>query len=202
VPLQDGSQVTLNTGSRLRVELTDSERRVELQQGEAFFEVAHDRARPFIVAAGSRRIVVLGTQFSVRRDGDKLDVAVTEGSVRLESDAAGADALLLEAGQLASVDAHSGLSVAKLAPAAAQRRLAWRLGDVDFDGESLAQAVAEINRHNQRHIVIDDPVLARRPVIGTFTANDPEAFATTVAATFDALKVDAPDAIHLRRDGR
>jgi transmembrane sensor len=84
VPLTDGSKVTLNTDTDVRIELSPSERRVDLQQGEAFFEVAHDAARPFVVRAGDKRVVAVGTKFSVRRDGDEVWVVVTEGTVRLE----------------------------------------------------------------------------------------------------------------------
>jgi transmembrane sensor len=84
VPLTDGSKVTLNTDTDVRIELSPSERRVDLQRGEAFFEVAHDARRPFVVRAGDKRVVAVGTKFSVRRDGDEVWVVVTEGTVRLE----------------------------------------------------------------------------------------------------------------------
>jgi transmembrane sensor len=84
VPLTDGSKVTLNTETDIRIQLSPSERRVDLQHGEAFFEVAHDAARPFVVRAGDKRVVAVGTKFSVRRDGDEVWVVVTEGTVRLE----------------------------------------------------------------------------------------------------------------------
>lgn len=88
VPLRDGSSITLNTATALRVDLTPKERRVALEHGEAFFVVAKDPSRPFVVEAGNRRVVAVGTQFSVRRDGSDLRVVVTEGTVRLESRAA------------------------------------------------------------------------------------------------------------------
>jgi transmembrane sensor len=84
VPLTDGSKVTLNTDTDVRIELSPSERRVDLQHGEAFFEVAHDARRPFVVRAGDKRVVAVGTEFSVRRDGSQVWVVVTEGTVRLE----------------------------------------------------------------------------------------------------------------------
>jgi transmembrane sensor len=69
---------------------------------------------------------------------------------------------------------------------------------IDFTGEPLGLAVEEINRHNVRHIVIDDPALASRPVVGLFRAGDPVGFAATVAAALQAQSVDREDAIHLR----
>lgn len=85
VPLRDGSNITLNTASKIRVDLTPQERLIDLQQGEAFFKVAKDPTRPFVVRVGNKRIVAVGTQFSVRRDSDDIRVVVIEGTVRLES---------------------------------------------------------------------------------------------------------------------
>ncbi|MEJ1963522.1 MAG: FecR domain-containing protein [Gammaproteobacteria bacterium] len=86
VPMEDGSRITLNTDSQIRVDLTVKERRVELQQGEAFFEVAHDASRPFIVRAGNKRVIAVGTRFSVRREANDVRVVVTEGKVRVETE--------------------------------------------------------------------------------------------------------------------
>jgi transmembrane sensor len=69
---------------------------------------------------------------------------------------------------------------------------------VDFAGETLATAVAQVNRHNRRQIVVDDPDLASRPVVGLFRANDPNNFAATVAAAPGAQSVARDDSIHLR----
>src|SRR6185437_1560197 len=85
IPLADGSVVTLNTASRIRVEFAPKERRVILERGEAYFAVQRNAARPFVVIAGDHRIVDVGTQFSVVRVAVGLRVVVTEGMVRLES---------------------------------------------------------------------------------------------------------------------
>jgi transmembrane sensor len=79
-----------------------------------------------------------------------------------------------------------------------ERRLAWRDGMLAFDGEHLAEAVEEINRHNRRQITIDDPTLAARSVVGIFRASDTEGFAQTVATALGAESVTEGDAIHLR----
>src|SRR3984893_17167442 len=89
VPMPDGSHVTLNTDSQIRIALTDTERRVELGHGEAFFEVSKDPKRPFVVRAGDKRVIAVGTKFSVRREGDDIEIVVTEGKVRVEDGAAG-----------------------------------------------------------------------------------------------------------------
>src|SRR5690606_8994575 len=83
LPLRDGSRMELNTDTRVRAAVTASAREVWLDRGEAYFEVRHDAQRPFVVWAGERKITVLGTRFSVRRDGDKIRVAVAEGRVEI-----------------------------------------------------------------------------------------------------------------------
>ena len=93
VPMQDGSKVTLNTDTSVRVDVTDKVRQVRLEHGEAFFEVARDPSRPFIVTAGKKRVIAVGTQFSVRRVGNDVRVFVTEGKVRIEDDASSVLAL-------------------------------------------------------------------------------------------------------------
>src|SRR3979409_493935 len=84
VPLVDGSRIELNTATILRTMISKKRRDVWLDRGEAFFEVAHIEASAFVVHAGPRMITVVGTQFSVRRDGDKVTVAVLKGRVRVE----------------------------------------------------------------------------------------------------------------------
>src|ERR1700722_18020756 len=88
VPLADGSHITLNTATQVHVELTPQERRIRLDDGEAFFEVAHDASRPFVVQVGNKRVIAVGTKFSVRRVGDDIRVVVTEGKVRVDSGSA------------------------------------------------------------------------------------------------------------------
>jgi transmembrane sensor len=88
VPMSDGSNVTLNTNTRIEVALTERERIVQLERGEAFFEVAKDPHRPFIVSAGRKRVIAVGTKFSVEREGDEVRVVVSEGTVRIEGAAA------------------------------------------------------------------------------------------------------------------
>jgi transmembrane sensor len=89
VPMADGSKVTLNTDSAIRLAVTERERRVQLERGEAFFEVAKDPTRPFVVSVGSKRVIAVGTKFSVRRTGNDVRVFVTEGKVRFEDDSLG-----------------------------------------------------------------------------------------------------------------
>lgn len=181
VPMSDGSKVTLNTDSKVRVAVTEKERRVDLEQGEAFFEVAKDPHRPFVVHAGNKRVIAVGTKFSVRLDSGDVEVVVTEGKVRVESGETGEVArssdhsALVAAGTIAQAsDAGVLLQTSQLADA--EEALSWRQGVLVFRQMTLADASDEFNRYNTRRIVIEDPAIASLRVAGSFRANNVEAF--------------------------
>jgi transmembrane sensor len=181
VSLDDGSHVTLNTDSRIRVDITQAERRIELDRGEAFFDVAKDARRPFVVKVGNRRVVAVGTAFSVRRVGDDIRVAVTDGKVRLENgrgpssdDAAGQD-VLLSAGSVAQTQ-NVEVALHEHARPQVEQILSWRHGYLVFRDTALADAVAEFNRYNTRKIVIADPAIAAIRIGGNFRSNTTDTF--------------------------
>jgi transmembrane sensor len=173
VPMADGSKVTLNTDSEIRVAVTQKERRIDLRQGEAFFDVAKDPTRPFVVRAGNKRIIAVGTKFSVQYLGEDVRVLVTEGKVRVED--AGSTLVLIPAGSIART-AGSGVLVQKAPPRQVEEFLSWREGSLRFHETSLAEAVAEINRYNSRKIFIEDRELAEIRISGTFRPTEYEAF--------------------------
>jgi transmembrane sensor len=177
VPLADGSKVTLNTDSEIRVAVTPTERHVALEHGEAFFEVVRDAARPFVVSAGDQRVVVVGTKFSVRRDGDDVRVVVMEGKVRVERDEAGAapEIAPLIAGSVARVSEGS-VAVQERTMGQTQELLSWRSGYIVFHEASLADAAAEFNRYNTLKIVIGDAAVADVSVSGNFRSTNVESF--------------------------
>jgi transmembrane sensor len=180
VPMTDGSKVTLNTDSAIRLAVTEKERGVLLERGEAFFEVAKDPARPFVVSAGHKRVIAVGTKFSVRRNGEDVRVFVTEGKVRLEDDLLAESppeqqGSVLAAGSVARAG-DSGVLVQEKPLAEVEDYLSWRSGYVTFHELPLAEAVAEFNRYNERKIVIEDPQVAAIRVSGKFRSNRFEAF--------------------------
>jgi transmembrane sensor len=198
VPLQDGSNVTLNTASRIRVQMSDTERRINLAQGEAFFEVVKDAARPFVVQAGNKRITAVGTKFSVRRDGDDVQVFVTEGVVRLED--AGSEPSRLSAGAVAHA-VNEGITVENKAVPDVEEFLSWRSGYVVFKETALADAVAEFNRYNERKIVIADPAVAAMRLTGKFRATNYESFVRLLEDTFQIRARYTADRIVLSEAG-
>lgn len=185
VPLPDGSKVTLNTDSEIRIAVTRSERRVDLQQGEAFFEVAPDPARPFVVTAGDRRIIAVGTRFSVHRAADGVRVVVTEGRVRVERRGGGKQepATQLFAGTIARSN-DAGTLVQEKPLRQTEEYLSWRSGFIVFRDTALAEASAEFNRYNTRKIVIEDPAVAQIRIGGSFRATNLDAFVRLLEGGF------------------
>lgn len=193
VALSDGSQATLSSDSRVTTTMSRHERRIELQQGEAYFEVAKNAARPFVVAAGERRVVAVGTRFSVRRESDGIRVVVTEGVVRLVS-SAGAPAqsdLRLPAGSVA-FSGKDGVSVQSLAVDKAEEYLSWRGGFIQFRDTPLSEAAAEFNRYNARKIVVADARAGAVRVGGHFRWSNTDAFVRLLKEGFS---------IHVEQEG-
>jgi transmembrane sensor len=205
LPLADGSRITLNTDSKVRVIFSGRQRQVDLSQGEAFFEVAPDGNRPFVVQAGDRRVVAVGTKFSVRREGDVLQVVVTEGHVRVDngetqrSDGAQAAApdqraapIMLSPG--AVVRARNEDVVVENHPLAeAEEILSWRSGYVMFRETRLDAAVAEFNRYNARQILIRDASVAAMQLTGKFRATNSDAFVNLLQQTY-GIEVERTEA--------
>jgi transmembrane sensor len=203
--MSDGSKVTLNTDSRIRVAVTQTERRVELQQGEAFFEVAKDPSRPFVVTVGEKRVIAVGTAFSVRRNGNEVRVAITDGRVRFEdaeqppmAPGTGVDEkiLTLPAGSIARAT-NAGVLVQRRPIPEIQSDLSWRTGYLIFHDMALADAIAEFNRYNVRKIFIDDPTVATIRVSGKFRSTQIEAFVRLLEEGFPVRAQSVGDRIVL-----
>ncbi|AJA09087.1 Fe2+-dicitrate sensor, membrane component [Sphingopyxis fribergensis] len=186
LPLADGSIATVNTASRITVTLEPAQRHVVVEDGEAWFEVAHDKSRPFIVDAGDVRVKAIGTAFSVRRHEDGVDVLVTKGVVETWRVGRESERTRLKGGQRSFVPVSASKIVAVAADDEIERALAWRSGGLALNGEPLSYAVAELNRYNRHQLVVEDPVLSRTPIVGYFRTDNPEGFAKSIAALIGA----------------
>jgi transmembrane sensor len=175
--LKDGSQIELNTDTTLRI-LAGDARHVTLEKGEAYFQIHHDEAHPFEVAVGGNRVVDLGTKFSIRASADRTEVALIEGSAKVESEnpAESANAVILKPGDVAVATANS-LAVSRKPEAALADQLAWRSDMLAFKYATLAEAAAEFNRYNQTKIVIADPRITGLTIYGNFPTRDVAGFA-------------------------
>lgn len=197
VRLTDGSKLTLNTATQLRTEVTPQARQVWLDRGEAFFDIAHDAKRPFVVHAGKQTVTVLGTKFSLHRDGEKLRVAVLEGRVQVQAEQnrpavlTRADTALADAGNLL---------LAKLSPQQLTASLGWLQGKLVFNEVSLAEAARQFNRYGRKQLVIKDDAASRIVIGGVFDAANVEAFARLLHAGFglqvrvqnDEIQISSP----------
>lgn len=157
VELEDGSRIILNAGSQLNFWVAKHQRNAELQ-GEAFFDVSHDSARPFIIATEHGRVEVLGTKFSVSSAPLNTEVIVLEGRVRVtpkprsqsqsqSQDLVANQQLIIERGamRMQSVDAT--------------RSLSWREGFLRFEGSPLSAVLEHLSEYYQESIVIEDDSL-------------------------------------------
>jgi transmembrane sensor len=197
VPLADGSVAAINSGSELQIRLADRRREIRLDSGEAWFRVAKDPSRPFVVEAGGVVVQAVGTAFSVRRRPEGADVLVTEGIVEAWAGGSAQPLLRLAAGQRAFIGENADVEVAPDVPSAVDRTLAWRQGSIDLDGDTLASAVSEFNRYNRRKLVLVDPQLVGHRFDGTFHTDDPEGFATAVGNSY-GVPIDFSDATVIR----
>jgi len=174
VLLEDGSRVTLDANTRLRVAFSFGMRNVELSAGQARFKVAHDRSRPFVVTAGRERVTAIGTDFDIDLPGNRTFVTLIEGRVR--ADGGGKSAVLEPGEQLVAVDTGPP----RIARVDIGAVTAWESGQLVFDETPLEDAVARISRYGGVAVRVADAKSAAMPVSGVFRTDDVEGFVTTV----------------------
>jgi transmembrane sensor len=208
VKLADGSIVTLNTNTIVETDLTRRERQIYLRKGEAHFQVAHDRSRPFLVHAGDALVRAVGTEFEVHLLSDQhVDVVVNEGRVEVQAAApvppptAAAHARPATATLVRALSAGEQLSTASadyaIVPVSSQQlssELAWRDGAIVFDEALLSEAVREIERYTDARIVVSDSRVAALRVGGRFRTDDVQGF-------LDGLQAALPVTIRRSADG-
>jgi len=191
IAFADGTKIELNTDTSLRARMTTKERTIWLDKGEAYFRVHHNANVPFTVVASGHRITDLGTSFLVRRDRDRLEVALLDGSVRFGVASTRAKTSLLTPGDDVVATAES-VSLAHDTPAELAGKLTWRRGLIVFKDTALADAVSELDRYNSQKLVVADPAIAHRKISGTIPAGDVEGFIRVVR---DVL------GLHVQNDG-
>lgn len=190
ITLSDGSSVVLNTNSRIEVRYTAERRNVRLLAGQAWFQVAKNPQRPFVVEAGDQRVTALGTAFDVRMDSRaSVQVTLAEGKVSVEPILSPLARLispppvpeLLLAGEALIVSEDAPVEKVK---ADLTKVVSWREGQVVFDNDTLATAIAEINRYSATRIELADPSLGQLRVSGVFKAGQSESFVETVTGHY------------------
>lgn len=186
VTLADGTSVILNTNSRLEVNFSANRRDIRLVRGEAYFDVVHDKTRPFTVYARDYVVRDIGTAFAVHLSKEGLvEVGVTKGSVEVTPARTAASGPvkslgILEAGQnivLGQKVEH----VEAMVSADMGRKLAWRQGDLIYTGQPLKEVLADVSRYSDIKIELADPELENLPVGGAFRTDQ-------IGAIFAALE--------------
>jgi transmembrane sensor len=203
IALADGSSVILNTNSRLDVDFSGNRRDVHLVRGEAYFDVVHDKTRPFTVYANKYVVRDIGTEFDVHlRKTGLVEVGVTKGSVEVApanggiiSDAA-KNLAVLAAGQ----NIVLGRKIERpelVSDADMKRKLAWRQGELIYTGQPLGEVLADIGRYSDIKIELADPALENLPVGGAFRADQIEAIFAALENNF-GLSAEWIDSQHVR----
>ncbi|HEX7116483.1 MAG TPA: FecR domain-containing protein [Steroidobacter sp.] len=207
ITLADGSVVTLNTSSALKVDLTDDKRALKLIRGEAFFRVAHDPSRPFEVTAQDATVKAVGTQFNVRIAPTATVVSVVDGAVEIRERevskppqgetklqpvvrlARGEEARIVRAAG-ASTEKQRPISVIKAQSAVATRSAAWINGRIEFEDAPLVNVFNEFRRYREFTVEIEEPLRGLK-LTGSFDAQDPES-AFEYIETLPGVAVERP----------
>jgi len=192
--LEDGSHITLNTHSALSVEFTPEHRVIKLLEGEAYFQVTHNPARPFIVATAHGMAQVTGTAFNVYEQDKRMTVTVSEGRVRVYTEGAENQAVELTAGLQASGDEQG---VGPVLRVDAQQALAWRSGLLVFNLQPLSAVVDELNRYLPGKIMVADPRIRKRIVSGAFDLTRPRDILTAIEKTMGLSSLNLSGALTL-----
>ena len=169
--LRDGSSVTLNSGSRILVDFDPLGRRILLDFGEIFLEVAKDPERTLTIRAGDHVVTALGTKFSVHLSGHRLEIAVAEGRVAVTDDNIRfprqteslarfeVGSLILDAGSVATFE-QDQQTVREDSIAEVERLQSWRSGRVRFEDQTLMEVISEVNRYSRVKVLIEDNAIA------------------------------------------
>lgn len=195
VALPDGSRMSLNTATRVRVDFTAKRRAVTVEDGEVLFEVAKDARRPFVVQVAGTEVVATGTEFLVRYNQDAkadeaLAVTLVEGQVIVRGEAGRAtpslaEPVVMQPGQRVRVGRSASAQAAvQLDRRVIDEALAWRRGNVVFNDVTLPDAAAEMNRYSATLVTVEGEALSRLGVSGSFRAGDNVGFARALAEVF------------------
>ena len=204
VQLNDGSTVSVGARSVLWATLSRDAREVTLERGEAFFQVAKDRARPFTVRIGNTTVAAVGTAFNIRRAGERVVVAVAEGIVKVDAAAAqGAtpSQAQLRVGQQLSINTTDGSSSMHVVDTSGIA--IWRDGLLQYRDEPLPSVIADVVRYTEHDILIADPAVAELRVTGTVFTNDVESWLQSLEAALPLRAIRAADgAVRLESTAR
>lgn len=216
VALSDGSKLSLDADTIVKVAYSREKRKLWLERGRARFEVAHNPLRPFSVTAANEVVVATGTAFSVELLQKQVHVVLYEGHVMLLDRATpgarrkvslGAETLpadqLLGPGRELILPVHTPaqtVALAVIAPSDPVRSLSWEGGQLVFEDESLPTVVERMNRYADRPLTIGDAGAAKIRISGVFRAGDTDALVQGLLAAFNVRARSGPDGLTLFKD--
>jgi len=185
VTLADGTLVSMNLDTSFKTAFSSTQRLIYLTKGQVFFEVAKNPARPFIVIAGDRRIQALGTKFDVKLDPTRLEVVLVEGRVSVDKNEPSLMARVT--GRSARVELKPNQKLvandneaASITSTNALHATSWREGWIVFEDETVARAIAELNRYSDQPIVATDETVRQMRLSGVFRIGQPERFSAVI----------------------
>jgi transmembrane sensor len=188
ITLADGSKLSLDANSEVTVRYIKNARNLHLLRGQARFDVAHDKSRPFSVLAGNQEVIATGTAFNIKMSSSGVLVTLIEGHVVvLDEDRKSTAAVTGSRFWPKSVELRAGQQLAavpsappEIALANIQQVTAWTNGQILADNEPLSSVIAEVNRYGSTTIVIDDPQVAAMKISGVFNVGDTLGFVEIV----------------------
>ncbi|KJV35828.1 FecR family protein [Luteibacter yeojuensis] len=198
IDLPDGSSIELGGATSITTRYGSDIRAIDLDAGEAFFRVAHAE-RPFVVNAGPLRIRDLGTAFNVRRTGDRVTVAVTEGRVRVSPSADANDGGTVELGAGREVSFDPETKAMRILDVDAATATAWRERRLEFVNEPLSSVLENVNRYGTRPVRLTDPSLARLTFTGTVQVDTIDSWVAALPRVFPVRVDTYADHLELAR---
>lgn len=202
ITLADGSKLSLDTDSEVTVRYRPHERALHLLKGQARFDVAHDKTRPFYVVAGSQKVIATGTAFNIDMANQKVLVTLIEGRVVVvdastdTSMGVGAGRTVLKSGQQLAWGSGGRPEVSR---ANIARATAWTSGQIVFDDEPLTSVADRVNRYGGPQVVILDPAVGAMKISGVLNAGDTLGFVEIVTHYLPVqASSEGPNTIALR----
>lgn len=204
IMLKDGSIITLNTDTRISVALSDSERRIFLEHGEAYFDVAKDKTRPFTVLVGNDIVRAVGTAFNIKHRAEVTNVTVTEGIVEVKNNPDtptskhsldGTGPISLNVGKSLTIDQAGTRTNITLAPINLENKTSWRKGMLHFKSERLGIIVREIQYYAHKEIILASDQVSDIIVGGSFNTKNVTSFLKGLERTFPIQVIERDSVI-------
>jgi transmembrane sensor len=203
IRMPDGIELALNTNARVRTRVEGASRVLEIEQGEALLDVAVRSQHPGVLRLGDLELEMVSAKVLARWEPDgsrRFEMLSGEGMLRsTRFDASKTSGrrvlplLLLESGQTFRTHGNV-LAIESFDRTTVERRLAWTSGEVLLRGETLAEAIAEFNRYNDRKLIISDGKIASLKIGGRFDATDIDAFVRSLHDVFGIKVIHDPSA--------